>query len=96
MELPTTLLQGLEWLSPSVGLVALALLWTALRRRTHVLRWGGWASGLALLGVGVLTQWVSAHVLRWPDGSMAGYVLLLLVLATAYTVCVKKTSFSPH
>ena len=80
MELPTDFRQVLEWLSPSVGLVALALLWTALRRRTHVLRWGAWASGLTLLGVGVLTQWVSAHVLRWPDGSMAGYGLLLLVL----------------
>ena len=94
MELPTTLLQGLEWLSPSLGLVIWALLYTALRRRTWVPRWGWWACGLTLLGVGVLTQWVSTYALRWPDGSMAGYGLLLLTMALALIVCVRKTSSS--
>ena len=77
---------------PGAGHLGLAL--HRLRRRTWVPRWGWWACGLTLLGVGVLTQWVSAYALRWPDGSMAGYGLLLLTMALALIVCVRKTSSS--
>jgi len=83
------------WIGPSVALTLLALLWTAWRR-SHAPRWGWWGSGLALLGAGVGTQWVVVFVLNWPDGSMAGYALLVLVLATAQTFCVRKHSLATH
>ncbi|MEY2621714.1 MAG: hypothetical protein RIT26_1534 [Pseudomonadota bacterium] len=74
-----------------MALTALALLWTAWRRRSPAPRWGWWGGGLALLGAGVGAQSIVAFALNWPDGSMAGYALLVLVFATAQILLVRKT-----
>ncbi|MDI9332256.1 MAG: hypothetical protein QM527_13305 [Alphaproteobacteria bacterium] len=90
MNLPTYLTHGLEWMGPALGLTLLALLYTALQGRTETLRWGWLGTGCAWLAVGGCTQGVTALLLRWPDGSMAAYGLLVLMLAISRVALVRK------
>ena len=67
----------------------MCLLFWAVGRR-HALKWGYAGTGLILVACGGLTQALILWGLRWPDGSMAGYGLLLLVLAALQALLVRK------
>jgi hypothetical protein len=82
VDLPHLILHGLSWLWPGVGLTALIVFAWALRRPAVSPIGGGWGA-CGLLGLGaVTTQAVALWGLRWPDGSMATYGALIVVLAT--------------
>jgi hypothetical protein len=87
---PSTFLShGLSWLLPSAGLTAFLLLVWALRGR-RALKWGYAGTGLLLLACGFLTQALTLWILRWPDGSMGSYGLLIGVLAALGAVWARK------
>lgn len=81
MNFTNLLLHGLAWLLPSAFLTVSLLLFGALGGRS-VPKWGFVVTGLALLSAGALTQALTLWVLRWPDGSLSAYGVLILVLAT--------------
>jgi hypothetical protein len=74
-------LQCLAWLAPTLGLTAwVALYWGWAGGQLH-LRWGWWGNTLALLVGGALAQGLVVLCWGWPDGSMAGYGVLVVTLA---------------
>jgi hypothetical protein len=86
---PDFIFHALGWLWPTLGLTLLTLLAHRLSRRCAPRR--GWGfTGLALLTVGLLVQAGTAWALRWPDGSMAAYAVLLLALALTQTLLFKR------
>jgi hypothetical protein len=74
---------ALAWMGPTVALTGLILARWAWSRRQLTLVWGWWGGALALLVSGGVAQGVCTLGLRWPDGSMAGYGVLVAVLALA-------------
>jgi hypothetical protein len=49
-------------------------------------------AGLVLCGAALATQAVTLWALRWPDGSMATYAVLILVLATLRLLLTRSDS----
>jgi hypothetical protein len=70
-------------MGPTVALTGLILARWAWSRRQLTPVWGWWGGALALLVSGGVAQGVCTLGLRWPDGSMAGYGVLVTVLALA-------------
>ncbi len=81
MNFTNLILHSLEGLLPSVVLTASLLLFWGVRGRLKPV-WGYAGTGLVLFSGGVLTQIFTLWVLRWPDGSLASYGVLIAVLAT--------------
>jgi hypothetical protein len=86
------LLHGLGWIWPGVGLCALMLVAWAVRRPALAPRLGWLGAGLVLCGAALATQAVTLWALRWPDGSMATYAVLTLVLATLRLLLTRSDS----
>lgn len=71
-------------------LTVLVLLYWRLAGRRLSLRWGWWGNTAALLGCGLLAQVLGVLWWGWADGSMAGYAVLLVVLALAQALLASK------
>jgi hypothetical protein len=92
VDLPHLFLHGLGWLWPGWALSVLTLLFWALRRPLLAPRLGWWGAGLVLVAAALITQVVTLWGLRWPDGSMASYAALILVLATLRVLLTRSDS----
>jgi len=83
-------LHGLSWLAPTLVLTGFILLyWRVILRQPH-LRWGWWGNTVALLVCGLAAQALGVWWWGWPDGSMAGYGVLLGILALAQALLASK------
>ena len=77
-------------MAPTLVLTGFILLYWRLALRKLKLRFGWWGNLAILLLCAVAAQGIGVLCWGWPDGSLAGYGVLLVTLALAQALLASK------